>query len=132
MSLLMKEIFENWRGFTESLGGVLGDVELNLKVLTTPEAQAKGFMNAPEPTDSFGLLFKYPEPSGLGFWMKNVSFDLDLLAFDDDRRLFQVIRLKANDPTIRKISKPCRYVLELKSGWCKRNNIKLGMTLELK
>lgn len=128
----MKEIFEHWRGFTGNLTGVLGDQVLNLRVLTSPEEQAKGFMFSEKPSDDFGLLFKYSEPRTLGFWMKNVSFDLDLLAFDEDRRLFQVIRLKANDPTIRKISKPCRYVLELKAGWCERNNIEPGMTLELK
>lgn len=128
--LLTEELFSLWRGYTGDLSAYIDDHELKLKVLITPEEQAEGFMNKPEPADdSFGLYFKYSgNPRTLGFWMKNVPYNLELLAFDNNMILFEIIPLKANDHRTRIISRPCSHVLELKSGYSARNNLKIGVS----
>ena len=88
-------------------------------------------MFEPEPDDGFGLFFVYPEPRELGFWMRNVPFDLDLIPLDEDMRVLGVQRLIADDERTCKIKRPCRYVLELASGWCERNGISKGCRLEI-
>lgn len=128
----MQEIFDRWREFADqTIKASLDGVPLKLRVLTTPEEQSEGFMNKPEPKEGEGLYFKYSEPRILGFWMKNVPYDLDLVALDDDYKVIQIIRLKADDPQTRTISRPCRHVLELRSGTCVGRNIGPGSVLEL-
>lgn len=121
----MKEIFHIWKQ-QSNCEATLGGVPLRLRILVSPEEQQKGFMFEPEPDDGFGLFFIYPHPKESGFWMRNVPFDLDLIPLDEDMRVMGVRRLLANDERTCKIRRPCRYVLELASGWCERNGIKIG------
>lgn len=88
-------------------------------------------MFEPEPDDGFGLFFVYPEPRELGFWMRNVPFDLDLIPLDADMRVLGVRRLNADDERTCKIKRPCRYVLKLASGWCERNGVGVGDKLDI-
>ena len=122
----MKEIFSNWRRFNGQRTGTLDGVEIYFHVLTTPEEQSEGFMNKPEPHDGFGLFFLYPEERQLSFWMKNVPYDLDLVALDKDLRVMEIIHLKANDETSIGITNPCQYVIELRGGWCEDYGINFG------
>jgi len=121
----MKDIFRIWNQ-QSNCKATLGGIPLRLRVLTEPEEQQKGFMFEPEPDDGFGLFFVYPEPRELGFWMRNVSFDLDLIALDEDMRVLGIHKLIADDERTCKIKRPCRYVLELAGGWCKRNGVGSG------
>ncbi len=125
----MKEIFSTWRRFNGQRTGTLDGVELDFHILTTPEEHSEGFMNKPEPHDGFGLFFLYPEEKQLSFWMRNVPYDLDLVALDQELNVMEMIRLKANDETSIQISHPCRYVIELRAGWCEDYGIKLGSKL---
>lgn len=127
----MQEIFRRWRRYTGDVKATLGGHVLNLKILESPREHQSGFMGKPEPDTTFGLYFLYPTSAVRGFWMKNVPFDLDLLGFDDKMRLFEVIHLKAGDETERRLSKPCRHVLELRRGFCASHGITPGMVLEI-
>ncbi len=61
----------------------VANVPLRLKVASTPESQAQGYMNSEsEPVDGEGILFVYDADQPLGFWMKNVKFPLDVIFFD--------------------------------------------------
>jgi len=125
----MRDIYSKWKQ-QSNCEATLGGIPLRLRMLTTPEEQEKGFMFEPEPDDGFGLLFVYPEPKSLGFWMRNVPFDLDLVPLDADMRVMGVRRLIAHDERTCRIKRPCRYVLELPVGWCERNGADIGTQLE--
>ena len=124
----MRDIFRIWEQ-KSNCEATLGGVPLRLRVLVSPEEQQKGFMFEPEPDDGFGLFFVYPESKELGFWMRNVPFDLDLIPLDEDMRVLGVHRLLADDERTCKIRRPCRYVLELAGGWCERNGVGRGVRL---
>lgn len=131
---IMTEIMGNWRKFLlggDTTAAKLGGHPITLKVLRSPGDQREGFMNKPEPDDSFGLLFLYSEPRILGFWMKNVPFDLDLIGLNDGMQVTEIIRLRANDESTKVLSSPCTQVLELKAGWCDRHGVDPGDILEL-
>jgi len=83
-------------------------------------------MFKPEPKDTEGLWFKYSQPSLQGFWMKNVPFDLDLVALNSQLQVVEVLRLKANDETSVVIRYPTANVLELRSGSCLKHGIRPG------
>jgi uncharacterized membrane protein (UPF0127 family) len=125
----MRDIYSIWKQ-RSNCEATLGGIPLRLRMLTTPEEQEKGFMFEPEPDDGFGFFFVYPEPKELGFWMRNVPFDLDLVPLDEDMRVLGVHHLLAYDERTCKIKRPCRYVLELRAGWCERNSVVRGSKLE--
>lgn len=102
---------------------VLGDVPIRIKVLRTAEAQAMGFMNQPEPADGYGLFFVYSAPRPLSFWMRNVPYDLDLIAFDSSLRVTKVYTLKANEEKSVEIEGGGKYALEMRRGWCAAHGI---------
>lgn len=107
----------------------IGMHPIKLKVAATPESQAKGFMASPEPDENSGLLFVYDTPEPLHFWMKNVSFPLDIVFFDDQMRyLAHQTMLPTSEKDERLIPRysspsPARYAVELKSGWCKNKDL---------
>ena len=113
----------------------IGGVPLNLKALTTPASQAKGYMGAEnEPTESEGLLFVYDKPMPLNFWMKNVKFPLDIIFFDSDRKYtgHQTMAPHAGeaDHVLPRYSskKPSQFAVEVCKGWCDKH-LKDGATL---
>ena len=126
----MRDIYSIWKQ-RSNCEATLGGIPLRLRMLTTPEEQEKGFMFEPEPDDGFGLFFVYKEPRELGFWMKNVPFDLDLVPLDEKGHIVGIRRLIADDERTCKIKRPCRYVLELRAGWCERNGVGIGDKLRI-
>lgn len=112
----------------------INEVAIKVKPLTTPAQHSMGFMFQEEPMDNEGLLFVYPASSTNGFWMKNVDFDLDLVLFDKNKKIIEIIELLANDETIKEPS--CGnyyYALEVKKGFCQKHNLSVGdkMTIRL-
>lgn len=102
---------------------------MQVEILRTKEEQKKGFQGRNPPGPNEGLLFLYDQPSVLGFWMKDVEFPLQLLAFDEKDELFQIINLQPNTQMIRMINKPCCKVIEVEQFWCAKNKIQIGAKL---
>ena len=127
----MMEIFRTWRRFANNVNATLGGVPVELRVLDTPSDREKGFMFEPEPNDGFGLFFVHAAARPLGFWMRNVPYDLDLVALDDDMRIIEILPLKADDERTVSTSFPCRYAIELAGGWCERNGVGSGDILKI-
>lgn len=101
----------------------LGSFPIKLRVASTPESQAMGFQNAKaEPNDEEGILFVYPHETPVAFWMKNVSFPLDILFFNSNKELVQHETMQPNTyPKTYKCDIPVQYVVETKAGWYDRN-----------
>jgi len=112
----------------KEIPALISDISVKLKVASTPESQAKGYMGSNEsPLDNEGILFIYDEPQPLSFWMKKVKFPLDIIFFDTQ---FDYINHETMDPAhdvdefnIPKYAshKPARFAVELPAGWCKKN-----------
>lgn len=106
----------------------VGGNPLDVKVATTPRSQSQGYMGAEsEPKDGEGILFVYDVEAPLSFWMKNVKFPLDIMFFDSN---FDLVDHQTMEPTNGEpdhrlpryiSSKPARFAVEVKSGWCKKN-----------
>jgi uncharacterized membrane protein (UPF0127 family) len=47
--------------------------------------QSRGLSGRPRLEPATGMVFPYPKPSRLGFWMKDMRFDLDLVWIRDGR-----------------------------------------------
>lgn len=140
-----ERIFSKWRNFSEATEASLGGISIRIKILRTPEEQAEGFMFKPEPENGYGLFFVYKTPDScqagtihtgrpcsqngsrpLSFWMRNVPYDLDLIALDDALCVKRLYTLRANEERSVEIEGGGRYALEMRSGWCRANGILAG------
>lgn len=61
------------------------------------------------------------------FWMASVSFPLDLIFVDQNLKIVDVhLNCKAQDTTPITPKTPCRYIIEVNSGWAEDNDIEVG------
>ncbi len=111
----------------KDISALIGNNQLNLKVMSTPESMNSGYSKFTEPTEQEGLLFVYDKEMPLEFWMKLVDFPLDIIFFDSLMNIVNHLtmepcgNLKEEDLPIYRSSKPAQFAVELKSGWCYRN-----------
>ena len=126
--LINQNIFTN--GLNENhiknidIAGKIIKVELAL----TAEEQEKGLSWREKIKDNEGMLFIFKESGKNYFWMKNMNFPIDIIWIDSN---FKVIFIKEN---ILPSSYPetfgpdvdNKYVLEVKGGFSKENNLKVG------
>lgn len=87
------------------------------------------FLKDPEVKPDEAMLFVFPEPQPLSFWMHNTLMALDIAYFSKDRRLLNVQTGKPLDDSPLPASGDGQYVVEFKAGTCKRLGIKSGAAL---
>ncbi|MBB5734771.1 hypothetical protein FHT09_000470 [Xanthomonas arboricola] len=98
--------------------------------------RAKGLMFRDAMADDHGMLFVHDRQEPLAYWMKNTKIALDILYFDNERRLVSQQRdvppCSAGDACPPYPSKrPARYVLELNAGQAAKLSLQDGASLTL-
>ncbi len=103
---------------------------ITAELAVTDEERARGLMFRKKIPEDYGMLFIFEREEKHGFWMKNTLIYLDIIWLDGNKR---IVHVEENVPPCEKEpcevyypSKPARYVLELKGGKGKRENLKLG------
>lgn len=95
----------------------VGNKPLNVRVLTSERDKARGYQFAKTgPDDRHGLLFVFTRMGPQSFHMRNVGFDLDLLAFDAAGKFIGVVPMSHKSFKTYK-TPPCMYALEVAPGW---------------
>ena len=112
----------------------VGEFPFNLTIASTPNSLRKGYQNEENsPSSNEGMLFVYPQPMELSFWMKNVNFPLDIMFFDSNKSLVEYTTMDENSyPNTYRSPVPCQYAIETKAGWCKDNLSDINNTILLK
>jgi len=64
------------------LEGAWGSARFTVEIADDPGERARGLMNREALPSSAGMLFIYPEPQALSFWMRNTLIELDMLFID--------------------------------------------------
>lgn len=103
---------------------------ITAELAVTDEERAKGLMFRKEIPEDYGMLFIFEEEERHGFWMKNTLIFLDIIWIDSKKR---IVHIEENVPPCKRDpcevyypSKPALYVLELKGGKAKREDLKIG------
>jgi uncharacterized membrane protein (UPF0127 family) len=113
----------------------LGGERFQVEVADDDAERARGLMFRDEMAPGHGMLFLHERQEPLAFWMKNTKIPLDILYFDNERRLVAQQRnvppCSAGDrcPTYPSDGKPARYVLELNAGQAARLKLEEGAEL---
>lgn len=102
-------------------------------VALTEEHRARGLMFQSGLAPDQGMLFVFDHEGDYPFWMKNMSFPIDIIWLDAQK---QIVHLQANVPPC--AVEPCdvydpnakaKYVLEVGAGIAQKAGMKKGDTL---
>ena len=100
---------------------------IRVELADTPAKQARGLMFRTEMDEKAGMLFDFGKPRPVTMWMANTPLSLDMLFFDKDGTINEIVG--GTVPFSREriaASFKSRGVLELNAGASERLNIKVG------
>ena len=99
-------------------------------IADTPESQAKGLMFVTEMPDNEGMIFAYPKPTPTQFWMKNTLIPLDILFFDHQNKLIDIVHnaVPHDETPVGPLTPVCN-VLEINGGLAREKGIEIGSRL---
>lgn len=105
-----------------------------VEIAANDEARARGLMFRDVLEEGHGMLFIHDSEAPQAYWMKNTRIALDILYFDDARKLVSQQRdvppcSGGNRCPSYPSDAPARYVLELNAGEAQRIGLKDGETL---
>ena len=113
-----------------TLNVTLHGKRFSAELATTDETRARGLMMRTELAADHSMLFVFPDTQPRWFWMKNTLIPLDILYFDDNRKLvsmqLDVPPCKADPCPSYPSDRPARYVLELDAGTARRIGAAIG------
>ncbi len=106
-------------------GVVLAEVQV--EVVSTPDATARGLKYREEVPEGTGMFFVFPDQVVRSFWMQDTKVSLDIL-FIDKKGDIVGIRRKTEPFSEASISVgvPSKYVLEVPAGYCSKMGIHRG------
>lgn len=107
----------------------IGGRNLRLELAVTPQERRKGLMFRDSLPEGRGMLFAFPSPRILSFWMKNTRIPLSIAFIGEDWRIVAIRRMQPynRNPVTSRI--PARYALEVPQGWFHRHGITTGNRL---
>lgn len=82
-----------WAACSDSVATVATDtakVRFQVELAISPQDQAQGLMHRDTLPDRAGMLFIYPKPQPVAFWMRNTLIPLDMIFIDDQGRVSHV------------------------------------------
>lgn len=107
----------------------INETYINLELAKTQQEHYTGLSNRKSIPDNFGLLFLFNKKEVKNFLMRDMLFSLDIVFIDDNKIIDIYSNLPFNKDSQNisyKSSGPVDKVLELNSGTCEKNNIKVG------
>lgn len=99
---------------------------LVVEIADTDIARERGLMFRSELGPNDGMLFVYPEPTWISFWMKDTWIPLDLAFFDDHGVVLEIVTLEAFSERWHASPQSVRYALEVNAGWFAARSIEAG------
>ncbi len=111
--------------------------DLMVELAKTSEEQRRGLMFRDSLKEGTGMLFVNEQAGTVSFWMKNMSFPIDMLFIGDDLKVKQIVHSAAPCPSKKDTCpsyvsrEPVQYVLEVPASYSKKHGISRGDELIL-
>ncbi len=117
--------FENGR--RPSRGIVVAGIAVEVEVAITPAERAQGLMYREHLVENGGMLFIYPYPQELRFWMRNTQIPLDIAFIDHEGIIISIQAMDQTESDDHTVSPaPALYALEMNLGWFQKNGVGVG------
>lgn len=111
----------------------VGDRTVQMQLAAQPDEMQKGLMDRRSMGTDEGMLFLYPSPTQMSFWMHDTYLPLDIGYFDATGELKEIYPMYPHDErTVSSHSQHLQFALEMNQGWYKQTGIKPGAHLDLK
>jgi uncharacterized protein len=103
------------------------EIRFSAEIADDADERAQGLMNRPSMAQSASMLFVFPAPRRVGFWMKNTLIPLDIL-FADEYGVVQRVHPMARplDESVIDGGEAIRFVVEINGGLAGRLGIGPG------
>lgn len=111
------------------------NVEITCEVAKTIFEKTKGLMHIEELEEKNGMIFSFAIPWHRFFWMKNVKIPLDIIFVNKSFEIIHISEAKVEKGFFYKNYWShgfCKYVIETKMSFCRKNNIIKGSKIEIK
>lgn len=115
-----------------------GPTRFSVWIAVAPETQARGLMDATEEdlaplADGSipAMLFVFPQPRFVSFWMRDTEVALDLAYLDETGRIVEIHSLIPLDESLAPSSVPVAFAFEVAAGTLAAQGIGVGDTIEL-
>jgi uncharacterized protein len=116
----------------------IGENELLVQIADTAKSREKGLSGRTGLAEGTGMLFVFPQPTQVTFWMKDMNFPLDII-FIRDNRVVSIEKSAPNFPRGTPLEELPRYtspepvdmVLEVPAGWSDSNGVSIGSLLNM-
>ena len=87
------------------------------EVAATPDQRTIGLMYRFSLPADHGLLFVFPEPQPLSFWMRNTYIPLSIAYIDVEGRILNVVEMAPRSDATHPSRGEALYALEMRKGW---------------
>ena len=110
----------------------VGDKALRVQIVVTEDEQRRGLMGRRDLGPDDGMVFVYPMPQQMSFWMRNTPTPLDIGFFTPDGVLGEVHAMYPFDETpVRSAGADYTLALEVNQGWFAKQGLKPGAKVNL-
>ena len=103
---------------------------LTAEVAATEAQRQTGLMHRFSMPADHGMLFVFPEPRPLSFWMRNTYVPLSIAYLDAQGRILNVEDMAPQDERSKHSAAPALYALEMKKGWFAQKGVRAGAKVE--
>ena len=109
----------------------LNEGQLKAQIATTDYQRKKGLSNRDKLAKEEGMIFIFEEEKFHSIWMKDMNFPIDIIWIDSEKEIVDIKKNASPDtyPESFRPNEPAKYVLEVKAGYIKSNNLQIGDTL---
>jgi uncharacterized membrane protein (UPF0127 family) len=122
----------------EKVDASLAGHSLRIMLARTMDEKSQGLMFYDSLPENEGMLFVYPSPRLMSFWMYNTKIELDLVFLSDQLTITEFVRsmqpgygLPATQLPRYVSTIPAQYALELKAGQIDQLGLKIGDQLDI-
>lgn len=109
----------------------VADHAVTVEIADTPELRERGLMHRDSLPPEHGMLFVYPRPRVLSFWMRNTRIPLDIAFLDGDGRILDIQRMEPFTDDLHESPAPALYALEMAAGWFAEHGVEPGDRVRL-
>ncbi len=102
-----------------------------LEIADTPQKQSQGLAGHQPLNDNQAMLFPYSPSQQVNFWMKGMSFPIDIIYITSNQVVQIYSQVPAPNPSETNLktypsNQPVDYVLETAAGWTDKYSIEIG------